>query len=386
MIELKYILFHILLLFISYICGRKITLSPIQQYWKVAIWIIIAFIIEEGLRWGRNIDWCVYYDVYQDYLKGSTSNHEILFRFIWKIYAYCNLPYYIVIASCSGLLIYSFLYFCKPYKETIFILIPFIIGMCASNATNLIRWYMSFSFVLIATRLYLNGKIKSSILLTLCSICTHIGMIIIIPIFYFIINRKRILFKPLITIIISLAFIILFDPSILGKLSFIFDLFSGFERFNTYSEDATEWLTGTGQNADSIRRSSIEQLIATVPLWTYIISGYEVCKSKKNIIPIYNLAIIGIFFKNAASGLELFGRYSYLFEPFICIIAVYGLIYIHKEKKWTPVNILLYAIGTIFIVRKFIAFCTPMEYEQLMHYVWDTPIDPYELIWLYRIN
>lgn len=384
MIEFKYILFHILLLLITYIYGKQISKRPIQLYWKIGIWIIIAFTIEEGFRWGRNIDWCVYYNVYQDYLKGFSSNHEILFQALWRTYAYFNLPYYIVIASCSGLLIYSILYLCKPYKEVAFILIPFIIAMCANNATNLIRWYMAFSFLLIAIRLYLNGKIKHSIVFTICSICTHLGMIIAIPIFYFIINRKRIFFKPLTTILISLALIVLFDPSVLGKFSFIFDLFSGFERFNTYSEDATGWLTGTGQNADSIRRSYMEQLIATIPLWTYIISGDKLCKINKHFIPIYNLTAIGIFLKNAASGLELFSRYAYLFEPFICIIAAYGILFLHKEKKWTVSNILLYTIGIFFIIRKFFMFCTPMEYEQFMHYLWDSNIDPNELIWLYK--
>ena len=382
MIEFRYILFHLLLAIILFYYGKRISHKPINFYWKLSFVPILAFTIEEGLRWGRNIDWCVYYDVYNDYLQGFSSNHEILFQLIWRLYALFNLPYPIIIASCSCLLIFAIFYFTKAYKSVSYILIPFIVFSCAGTATNLIRWYMGFSFLLIAIRLYQEGKNFLAILLAICSVCTHIGLIVAIPVFYVLLTYNKILFKPFSAIVISVLFSVLFDPAIMGKFSFIFDIFKGFDRFDTYASDAAGWLTGEGQNADSERRSIGALLMANIPLWVYILVGYNVSQNL-HLAKIYNLMLVGIYLKNTASGLELMGRFAYLFEPFICVIASYGILHLIKQKR-TPANSLLLLISIIYILRKLYVFCAPMEYEEFMHYVWDNQLSPYSLINLYR--
>lgn len=382
MIEFRYILFHVLLAIIMYWYGRQISRKPINFYWKLASFPILAFTIEEGLRWGRNIDWCVYYNVYNDYLQGFSSNHEILFQAIWRLYAFFDLPYPIIIASCSCFLIFAIFYFAKEYRTVSYILIPFIVFCCAGTATNLIRWYMGFSFLLIAIRLYQEEKKTLAALLTICSVSTHIGLIIAIPIFYVLLTYNKILFKPFMAIAISVLLSVLFDPAIMGKFSFIFDFFKGFDRFDTYASDATGWLTGEGQNSDSERRSISALLIANIPLYTYILVGYRISDNLK-LTKIYNLMLIGIYLKNTASGLELMGRFAYLFEPFICVMASYGIMHLIKQKR-TLVSTILLLISIIYILRKLYVFCAPMEYEEFMHYVWDDQLNPYSLINLYR--
>lgn len=383
MIEFRYILFHLLLAIILIYYGKQISCKSINSYWKLSLIPILAFTIEEGLRWGRNIDWCVYYYVYNDYLQGFSSNHEILFQAIWKLYAFLNLPYPIIIASCSCLLIFAIFYFAKTYKSVSYILIPFIVFNCAGTATNLIRWYMGFSFLLIAIRLYQEEKRTLAILLTTCSVCTHIGLIIAVPIFYVLLTYNKILFKPFAAIVISILLSVLFDPSIMGKFSFIFDFFKGFDRLDTYANDATGWLTGEGQNADSERRSTSALLIANIPLWVYILVGYKICQNL-NLIKAYNLMLVGIYLKNTASGLELMGRFAYLFEPFICVMASYGIWHLMRQKR-TFANTILLFISIIYILRKLYVFCAPMEYEELMHYVWDYQLSPSSLINLYTL-
>lgn len=383
MIEFRYILFHLLLAIILIYYGKQISCKSTNSYWKLSLIPILAFTIEEGLRWGRNIDWCVYYYVYNDYLQGFSSNHEILFQAIWKLYAFLNLPYPIIIASCSCLLIFAIFYFAKTYKSVSYILIPFIVFNCAGTATNLIRWYMGFSFLLIAIRLYQEEKRTLAILLTTCSVCTHIGLIIAVPIFYVLLTYNKILFKPFAAIVISILLSVLFDPSIMGKFSFIFDFFKGFDRLDTYANDATGWLTGEGQNADSERRSTSALLIANIPLWVYILVGYKICQNL-NLIKAYNLMLVGIYLKNTASGLELMGRFAYLFEPFICVMASYGIWHLMRQKR-TFANTILLFISIIYILRKLYAFCAPMEYEEFMHYVWDYQLSPSSLINLYTL-
>ena len=383
MIEFRYILFHLLLAIILFYYGKQISCKSINSYWKLSFIPILAFTIEEGLRWGRNIDWCVYYYVYNDYLQGFSSNHEILFQAIWKLYAFFNLPYPIIIASCSCLLIFAIFYFAKTYKSVSYILIPFIVFSCAGTATNLIRWYMGFSFLLIAIKLYQEEKRTLAILLATCSVCTHIGLIIAVPIFYVLLTYNKVLFKPFAAIIISILLSVLFDPAIMGKFAFIFDLFKGFDRFDTYASDAAGWLIGEGQNADSERRSTSALLIANIPLWVYILVGYKICQNL-NLIKVYNLMLVGIYLKNTASGLELMGRFAYLFEPFICVMASYGILHLIKQKR-TFANTILLFISVIYILRKLYVFCAPMEYEEFMHYVWDYQLSPSSLINLYTL-
>ena len=382
MIEFRYILFHLLLAIILLYYGKQISHKSINSYWKLSFIPILAFTIEEGLRWGRNIDWCIYYNVYNDYLHGFSSNHEVLFQAIWRLYAFLNFPYPIVIASCSCFLIFAIFYFTKTYKSVTYILIPFIVFNCAGTATNLIRWYMGFSFLLIAIRLYQEEKRTLAILLTICSACTHIGIIIAVPIFYALLTYNKVLLKPFAAIVISILLSVLFDPAIMGKFSFVFDFFKGFDRFDTYANDATGWLTGEGQNSTSERRSTISLLIANVPLWAYILVGYKVSLNL-NLAKVYNLMLVGIYLKNTASGLELMGRYSYLFEPFICVIASYSILYLIKQRR-TFTNTILLLVSITYILRKLYVFCAPMVHDDFMHYVWDEQLNPYPLINLYH--
>ena len=93
--------------------------------------------------------------------------------------------------------------------------------------------------------------------------------------------------------------------------------------------------------------------------------------------------LVGIYLKNTASGLELMGRYSYLFEPFICVIASYSILYLIKQRR-TFTNTILLLVSITYILRKLYVFCAPMVHDDFMHYVWDEQLNPYSLINLYH--
>ncbi len=66
MYNLQYIVLHILVILIKYVVGiaKKHLTKKQKNYWKLASIPIMVFTFEEGLRWGRHIDWCAYYYVY----------------------------------------------------------------------------------------------------------------------------------------------------------------------------------------------------------------------------------------------------------------------------------------------------------------------------------
>lgn len=108
MITFTYVFLHILLLYVFYKYSLKFKKKQLQ-YWKIASIPIIFFSLEEGLRWGRFIDWCAYYDTYYNGLE--TSKFEFLFKEWWGLFHNLNIPYSIVIMTCSLLFILSLFIF-----------------------------------------------------------------------------------------------------------------------------------------------------------------------------------------------------------------------------------------------------------------------------------
>lgn len=383
MITFQYVFLHILLVLILISYGKKISNSNVGQYWKLAIIPIAAFTVVVGLRWGREVDWNLYYYVYEDYLKGFDSNHEILFQAIWRSFAALGLPYYVVIASTAYFLIFSLVYFFKPHKRILYLLLPLTVTMCAGYAENLIRWYMAFSFLLVAMGAYQREKHLRTLFFCVCSVCTHIGMIVMIPIFYVLLNYGKVVLKPFPAILISFFLSVAFTPEILGKLSFILDLFSNVDRFAGYATNASDWLTGAGQNIETNRASILKMLLISIPMWFFIWAGYKLCKSDSNFNKLYNLMVLGIFIKNISNGLELMSRYYQMFIPFICIMFSYVMVYLYRRRMKNTVYTMAFLACTFYIARNMVIYVLPLPHESFMHYVWDKQITPNKLIQLY---
>lgn len=375
MIEFRYVLFHVLLLFLIYFLCNKYLRRTKNSYWKIAVLPILIFTIEEGLRYGREIDWCVYHNVYMDIANGIDTGHELLFTLIWKAFSVVNAPYYIVIACCSCFFIYSFFYLFKPHKEYLFLIIPICILYEADSATNLIRFFMGLSFLFIATRDFLDGKRTRAIIFSTCAVLTHIGLILLLPLVWLIITRKRIISKPFVTIAISILLIVFFDKSVLANFSFIFDIFQGVERFAHYRTEASLWITSNGGHAFE-GRDMITNFVASIPLFVTVYYGYKIAKMDKEYIKFYNLLIIGLYLRYISLGLELLGRYTLYFYPFYSFYIGITLFFLLKTKKniFSTISLILIII---FIGMKFYSFCAPPYNEDmLLRYVWDGQIDP----------
>lgn len=131
MFYIQYIVLHILVILISYWYCKKASYKKEKDYWKLATVPILVFTFEEGLRWGRHIDWCAYYNVYNSLgTRTNTTEIEYLFELLWGTMARLGFPYYVAISLCSFLLIYSFFKFAKPYRQLLYLFLPLsIIGL-----------------------------------------------------------------------------------------------------------------------------------------------------------------------------------------------------------------------------------------------------------------
>lgn len=387
MIEIRYIAFHLLLVIILFIFSSRLSKVSPKLFWNIAFVPLLAFTLEEGLRWGREIDWCVYYTVYKDINANVNTGHEPLFTLIWWIFGRLGAEYYVVIAFCSFLLAFSIFFFFKPYKEINKIAIPLAFLMVASNATNLIRWFMGVSFLLISLRYYLDSKQVKSLIFAIATCCTHIGLIIVLPLLWFLLRKKTRLLKPKTAIIISIILVLVFDRRFFSNFAFIFDWFNFYSRFAGYQDSAAEWLSGEASAKGVENYVVYDILLVSLPLFFFIYYGYKAIANNKEFIPLWNAMVIGIYLKNMSRGLELIGRYSYVFDIILCINGSYALLYVINKRDKELLDYLGIVVMGAFVLKKIYAFCiSNYDAPELMQYVWDMQTDPSTLIYHYYLN
>lgn len=392
MIEFRYILFHFLLIIVICVFSNKISKSDYKKYWNIALIPIIFFTIEEGLRWGREMDWCVYYRVYDDIKKGIDTGHEWFFQKMWYIISCIKTPYSLLVAFCSFFYITSLFYVIKPYKELVCYAVPLVVLMNAYSATNLIRWFLALSFLSLAMRDLINLHKLRSLLFLLLACFTHYGIFLLFPIILLIFRIKNELLSPKFVIVISFLLCIFFNQSLLRHFTFIFDLFSGVSRFEHYQNDKVGWLIGTA-SVISGNISPIQSVVKLIPIWIMFGYGHKYITSIKKYrsndsiyILLYNLSLVGILLNSIASGLELLGRYTYFFNVFICLLSSAGVIFLLQNKRKNILDLIFLFIVFVYFIDKIFDFCMPLYDDiHLMQYVWDMQTDPSILFYEYWI-
>lgn len=183
---------YIILLFIfvfiyCYLIGRKNSVQSNNYTYYIAYSIpLIAISIILGLRFGWYTDYMGYYESYVN----SEGNHEFLFELLNNILRFQKIP------GPGAFVVYAFIcylgiiIFLSKFKDIAYLCFPLILYIYFVDTSNLIRYTLAGFFIYISTKILLD-KVKTKtktirktflfILLSLCAILTHTGMIIIIP-------------------------------------------------------------------------------------------------------------------------------------------------------------------------------------------------------------
>ena len=384
MITFVYIALHALLLLVMLFFCRRIVLNG-RNYWRLAIIPILSYGLEEGLRWGRETDWNLYYYVYEDYLHGLSSDHEWLFQLIWRSFASFGLPYQCIITACSLFLIFALFFFFKPYasrKEFAYI-IPLCVACHIITSSNLIRWYMAVSFMLMGCRLFSERKFWMAILCFVAAISTHFFSIVIVLFLVCLFYYKKIIMRPVWACLVCVLLLLLFDRSMLAKFGFIYDYLGMFNRFSGYLDNGYSWIIGADEGYSGTK-SVLMSFVTFMPYFAFIISGYHLMQKGALQVAYYNIVVVASMLKIISSGLELFSRVYYFFDFFICLSCIMSVGYIRKTSGKFIYKLLL-VLCVFYIVRKFLYMCEPMQYDELMLYVWDKQIEPSSLLEFKRL-
>lgn len=367
MIAVQYISLHIFLLIVLLFFCRKIELHQgDSRYWMYAFFPILCFTVVEGLRWGRETDWSLYYNVYSRFLDGEWTNHEVMFQLIWKFFAVCHAPYVVVIAFCSFLFIFSLFVFFKNYQNIIRLALPLCVCSHLIAASNLIRWYMAMSFILISLALFRKKRYIMGGCWIFFGFSVHYGTIPLIA-FLFLCKKMKCIVRPLWANLICITLICVFDESMLRYISFLLEMFKKIDRFAGYFAYG---MTGLF-NQVSVQKSLLMSLLTYIPCAGIIIYSYRLNREKVMTKFQYNMIVLGLIIKQISVNFELFVRYYYLFDFYICLGASYVFMYLlSKKRKLTQHRIFLLFVG-LYIIRKFFVSVEPYEYDQFMMYVWN---------------
>lgn len=380
MVTVTYVLLHIMLLIVFYVYSKRIDRDP-ARYWKIATVPIVFFALEEGLRWGRFIDWCAYYGLYND----VPHTWEFLFRNWWSLFNSLGVPYPVVITLCSLIYVVSLFFLFRPYAGLFSIFFPLIIAFSALSAENFIRWYCALSVIFVSFRFLLDKRWLPFAVFACMVPLVHFGTVPLLILFILIVFIKRPI-SPMLTICLSIGCILFFNSSFLLRFTNVVDfMFGHVEKFTQYMNNVEGWITGSGQNSDMERKSMLVYLISMIPFYCIIWGAHRIRKDLGTEYQImYNLGALGVLVLSISSGLEILLRYAEIFYPFLSLLCAYVIKRLPRSKAVSySTSRLLASMCYLFIIWKFIVFVRPLGREEFMCYVWNYWLSPYSTFNLY---
>lgn len=377
MVQLIYIFLKVVEFAVFIIFGKKISkVCSSKEYWKLSVVPILTYSLIEGLRFGRKIDWNVYYFRYEqlgqnvDFL----DDYEPLFRYICHVLYQLGISYPgFIFLQCLFFIICVFVVI-ENFKGCCRWIVPLIL-VCATGNEMFIRWFLSFSFVLLSLNSFIKKKYIYTAIWFICAFSCHSG-IIVFALFFILYKFFNSHTLPPIAAVV-LLFVTTFIMS-LSDLMFITQITSFLSPILGDSLgrggylDATEnILSGTWGHVGVMEQSKafyfrIFLMHAPVIYW-----GREFMRNYKLGYFIYNLFVIGAICSPLFVLIEIFNRISGVLAFFFCIVG--GVFYFNilgnrgntqKVKYYFAIISLFFAIYPYFSDM----FSRP---DNLMLFLWD---------------
>lgn len=335
-IRLTYVILLTLMLFVLYRAGKSLQVR--YKIWSSAgIAAILAYTLNEGLRFGRGID-CVYGMLgYEDIILGYKSKVYIGYYYLeYFLGSKLGLPYQYLILTLSFMFILGTLFLMKNYKEVLPFALPLFLLVSCSTVENLMKWWLAFSFVMIG--LYyqmISGKknIHPKFLLwSAISLLFHPATFPIPIIIYFLYRKDKPLMKPLWAIALFFFISFFFQASFMQQFAgFVNTLSTLNERFAGYADNTEYWLM---KAPGGVLRGALPGIAETTCLCLIVYIGYKaVLSAEKKYIFAYNLFIIGFLFFPIGRQIELILRFDQVFMFFRAIILAYIIKVVYQEKR-----------------------------------------------------
>ncbi len=336
MISLTYVFLELLMLIVLYRAG--ITLKRNYRILSHAgISAIVAYTFVLGMRFGRGIDYNVYWNLYEDVSKGLEFDKSIMFYFLIKFLVFLNFPYQILVLIMSFAFILGMLMLLKNFKEVAPCALPIFAILSQSYVENMVRWYFAYSIFLIGlSYLIKDGRInKYFITYSLLGISIHYAFTPVPILFYILFKFRGPVLHPYLSIPIFLSIYFFFNTEFMSSfvntiqsMSFLFG-----SAYEGYADNAEYWLTGGFSGLEKSGHIGVSVLVF---LLFIVYFGYETVRFKgHNYVFVYNIALLGLFLYPISLLIELVERYDMTFFFFraIVIASILGFSkYVWKKK------------------------------------------------------
>lgn len=348
MIQITYIILLLFMLFVLYKTGLHL-----QKKWKIisaaGLSSLLVYTLNEGLRFGRGIDYNLYWRGYMNLEHGWDTQTNIGFYILEKTLVLFNLPWQACVIIMSFIFILATLILMKNYRQVIMFALPLWVFFTKESVENLMRWNLAFSFIMIGLSFLLQeDKIINYKfwILSLIGATFHYAILPIPIVFNLLYFFNKPIIKPVYALVIFLVISLLFEvkfmmhfANMLNNLSFMGDKFQG------YIDNAEFWLT---KSVGGVRSSSWIGGYQTFLSFFLAIAGYICCKKMdKKYIFAYNLFIIGLILRPLTIQVELLNRFDNLFFYFRAIVfatIIYVVLKKYVFEHRGVISVLLYIV------------------------------------------
>lgn len=362
---------------VLYFFGKQMEFSSSKKsYWMAAIFPIIVFGLAEGLRWGHMYDYNVYAERYAAINAFFTMKEQSspLFTIIVYTLKCIGISFQAFLVIQCAFLLTSALVFLQKYKRYLRWVLPLLLIAFSQNE-NIIRFYLSQSFMFISLYYYLKGKSgKKAFIYACCSCLIHFGQLPFVVILFFLrlLNVKKI---PKLYAIIAFLFatfvISVSDMTFLVKWANLITSYFGGSDYQlfAYLDSMDEIVSGEAGRMGIIVAKLSSQLKSLISFLPLIILGEKFLSHEKYGNMIYNLMIINIVLSPIFGQVELLMRFCYSFNIFVVIVMAIVLKKLFKDNK-----IQSHLLGYLILFCYMYAFLNSpflrQDYE--MYYIWDS--------------
>lgn len=310
-----------------------------KGYYLACIFPILTYAITYGLRFGRAVDWNLYYFRYKEIGENLDNTYEVLFSLVCYVLYNIGIPYHIFIFLQCAFLMFSIFVFLRNFRQYLVFIVPLLLPLIVSNA-NYIRWWFAFSFFLLSLNSYLHGKNIWAILWFVCATAVHFGIILLAPVILLspLINKAAI--PPLLAIVLMVATSFVIN---LSSFTFLINLSSHIlgsglvegGKTEIYLNSVNDLINGDFGRVGIFDRTftnKIRPLLAFIPSVLFMRNYINQIRYGTFF---YNLFVVGAILQPIFI-VEILDRYASAFAFFSCIICGIYFYHAYKYKHTQP--------------------------------------------------
>lgn len=338
-VSIIYFIFRLLLFVVAvwngYILSHKDRKLKISDFSP----IIFVYTLYSGLRWGRGVDYNVYYWVYENIKNGiSREDNEPLFELLVKISAWLGFSWQGFVVFMSFFLIFAWCFFLKDYKKYLALALPFLC-LNLTMAENLMRWCLGFSFILIGLSYLLSKEdYKRYFIFCIMGFLVHYALILNILLFTGLFFFKK-PFSPILFFVLYIGSITIFSASFFTNFIDVVQQVDLGTRFLAYQENAAMWLDPEEQKVGG--DFSYLNVLAT---FFFMFAACKMVKTKPEWIYVYNLSLIACVCFPISQKLELLMRLEYIIYIFKIVMTGVVMMDVLKNRKYYGKCVYMFAV------------------------------------------